>query len=280
MNYFETLKYGSSKLRINKIISHSLDSEVLLANVLDSTREDILLNPNNKIKRSKFIKFKKFIFRRKKNEPIAQIINKKEFWKYNFFVNEHVLIPRPETELIVEEILNLTDINTSKRILDVGTGSGCIAISIFKERPKCYFTALDISKNALKVAKYNAKMHHLGNKIKFVNIDIDKIQDNKYDFIVSNPPYIKKFNLKRLEDNVKFFEPCIALDAGVDGYKEIKKLILKSKKLLKNNDKLIFEIGKNQEMTSKKLLVKNGFYVNNICKDINTIPRVIVATKI
>ena len=280
MNYFETLKYGSSKLRINKIISHSLDSEVLLANVLDSTREDILLNLNNKIKRSKFIKFKKFIFRRKKNEPIAQIINKKEFWKYNFFVNEHVLIPRPETELIVEEILNLTDINTSKRILDVGTGSGCIAISIFKERPKCYFTALDISKNALKVAKYNAKMHHLGNKIKFVNIDIDKFLDNKYDFILSNPPYIKKFNLKRLEDNVKFFEPCIALDAGVDGYKEIKKLILKSKKLLKNNGKLIFEIGKNQEMTSKNLLVKNGFYVNNICKDINTIPRVIVATKI
>ena len=280
MNYFETLKYGSSKLRINKIISHSLDSEVLLANVLDSTREDILLNLNNKIKRSKFIKFKKFIFRRKKNEPIAQIINKKEFWKYNFFVNEHVLIPRPETELIVEEILNLTDINTSKRILDVGTGSGCIAISIFKERPKCYFTALDISKNALKVAKYNAKMHHLGNKIKFVNIDIDKFLDNKYDFIVSNPPYIKKFNLKRLEDNVKFFEPCIALDAGVDGYKEIKKLILKSKKLLKNNGKLIFEIGKNQEMTSKNLLVKNGFYINNICKDINTIPRVIVATKI
>ena len=280
MNYFETLKYGSSKLRINKIISHSLDSEVLLANVLDSTREDILLNLNNKIKRSKFIKFKKFIFRRKKNEPIAQIINKKEFWKYNFFVNEHVLIPRPETELIVEEILNLTDINTSKRILDVGTGSGCIAISIFKERPKCYFTALDISKNALKVAKYNAKMHHLGNKIKFVNIDIDKFLDNKYDFIVSNPPYIKKFNLKRLEDNVKFFEPCIALDAGIDGYKEIKKLILKSKKLLKNNGKLIFEIGKNQEMTSKNLLVKNGFYINNICKDINTIPRVIVATKI
>ena len=162
----------------------------------------------------------------------------------------------------------------------MGTGSGCIAISIFKERPKCYFTALDISKNALKVAKYNAKMHHLENKIKFVNIDIDKFLDNKYDFILSNPPYIKKFNLKRLEDNVKFFEPCIALDAGVDGYKEIKKLILKSKKLLKNNGKLIFEIGKNQEMTSKNLLVKNGFYVNNICKDINTIPRVIVATKI
>ena len=280
MNYFETLKYGSSKLRINKIISYSLDSEVLLANILDSTREDILLNLNKKIKRSKFIKFKKFIFRRKKNEPIAQIINKKEFWKYNFFVNKDVLIPRPETELIVEEILNLTDINTSKRILDVGTGSGCIAISIFKERPKCYFTALDISKNALKVAKYNAKLHHLGNKIKFVNIDIDKFLDNKYDFIVSNPPYIKKFNLKRLEDNVKFFEPCIALDAGVDGYKEIKKLILKSKKLLKNNGKLIFEIGKNQEMTSKNLLVKSGFYVNNISKDINTIPRVIVATKI
>ena len=123
-------------------------------------------------------------------------------------------------------------------------------------------------------------MHHLHNKINFINIDIDKFNHNKYDFIVSNPPYINLFNLKRLEDNVKCFEPKLALQAGIDGFKEINKLILKSGKLLKKNGYLIFEIGDKQKEKTKDLLKNNGFYINKICKDIRFNPRVIISTKL
>ena len=160
----------------------------------------------------------------------------------------------------------------------MGTGSGCILLSIIKERPNCKGTALDISKKALNIAKTNAKMHHLENKIKFENIDIDKFKDNKYDFVVSNPPYINEIDLKRLEDNVRLFEPMNALKAGLDGLTEIKKLILKSKKLLKLNGKLIFEIGAKQELIIKDFLRKNGYYINKICKDLSLKPRVIIST--
>ena len=280
MNYLQAIKFGSYKLKINNIESHILDSELLLSFVLKSSREQILTKLNSNIKKNKFEEFKKILSRREKKEPIAYITNKKEFWKNNFYVNNHVLIPRPETELIVEEVLKNTEINSSKSFLEVGTGSGCIIISILKERVRCSATAIDICKKALKIAKFNAKMHHLENNINFINIDIDKIQYNKYDFIISNPPYIKKFSLRRLDKSVKFFEPYIALEAGIDGLREIKKLINKSNKLLKINGKLIFEIGSYQCKITKKILEQNGFYINKVINDISSIPRVIISTKI
>ena len=127
-----------------------------------------------------------------------------------------------ETEIIVEESLNNIKFNQSKKLLEIYR-SGCIIISILNERPNCCASAIDISKNALKVVKYNAKLHHLTNKINFVNMDIDKFHNYKYDFIISNPPYIKKFDLKRLENNVKLYEPIEAL-VGTDGFREIKKV--------------------------------------------------------
>ena len=280
MNYFQALEFGSFNLKLNNVNSYSLDSELLLSFALNSTREKILINLNKKIDNKSFKKYKKLIFRRKNKEPIAYITKKKEFWKNKFFVNKNVLIPRPETETIVEEILKNIDIHSSKNFLEVGTGSGCIIISILKERLNCRATAIDISKKALNIAKFNAKMHHLENKINFINIDVDKIQYNKYDFIISNPPYINKFDFNRLDQSVRFFEPYIALEAGTDGFREIKKLIIKSKKLLKKNAKLIFEIGKGQSLYSKKILYENGYYINKVIKDISSTPRVIVSTKI
>ena len=126
---------------------------------------------------------------------------------------------------MIEESLKFIKYNKSKKILDIGTGSGCIVISLLKERPKCTATALDISKKAIKVAKTNAKLHHLGNKIEFINIDIDKYTSNKYDLIISNPPYIENVSLNRLDDDVKFYEPKLALSGGFDGFREIKKII-------------------------------------------------------
>ena len=280
MNYFQTLKFGSDKLKLSNLNTHMLDSELLLSYSLNLPREQILINLDAKIKKNKLNLFKKLIYRREKKEPIAYITNKKEFWKNNFYINKNVLIPRPETELIVEEIIKKIHINSSKHILEIGTGSGCLIISIIKERPNCLATAVDISRKALNIAKFNAKIHHLTNKINFINIDIDKIKFNKYDFIISNPPYIKKFDLRRLDENVKYFEPYVALEAGIDGLREIKKIILKSKKLLKINGKLILEIGKHQNDVVKKKLTENGYYINDVIKDFSSIPRVIISTKI
>jgi len=280
MNNLEALDYGIKFLKKNKISSYNIDSELLLANIQNLSRETLLINLDQIIKKEKYYDYKKLLQRRIKKEPIAYIIKKKEFWKSKFCVNKNVLIPRPETEIIVEEILNIIETKSSKNILDVGTGSGCILLSIIKERPNCKGTALDISKNALNIAKTNAKMHHLENKIKFENIDIDKFKHSKYDFIVSNPPYVNKIKFKRLEDNVKKFEPKIALIAGIDGLKIIKNLIIKSKKLLKKNGKLVFEIGEKQENKVINFLMKNNFYINKVCKDFRSCPRVIVSTKL
>ena len=280
MNYLQALEFGSSKLKLNNINTHILDSELLLSYSLNLPREQVLINLETDITNSKFNLFKKLLYRRAKKEPIAYIINKKEFWRNDFYVNNDVLIPRPETEIIVEEILKIIQLKSSKSLLEIGTGSGCIIISIFKERINCIATAIDISKKAIDIAKFNAKMHHLANKINFINIDIDKIQYNKYDFIISNPPYIKKFDLSKLDESVKYYEPYIALEAGVDGFREIKKLIIKSKKLLKKNGKLIFEIGDHQSMLVKKILHSNGYYIDKVINDLNAIPRVIISTKI
>ena len=279
MNCLETLSYGHSILKSNNIDTYKLDSELLLANVMKMSREELLINLQEQLDRIKLNKFKKLIDRRKRKEPIAYIFKKKEFWKFNFAVDNNVLIPRPETEIIVEEVLKLTNFKSSKHFLDIGTGSGCIILSIIKERPSSIGTALDISKKAIKIAISNAKMHHIQNKVKFVNISVDKYLGSKYDFIISNPPYINSIEYNRLEMNVKF-EPHVALKAGVDGLSVVKKLILKSKNLLKINGKLIFEVGSKQMIQVINLLKKNGFYINRVCKDFQSIPRVIISTKI
>ena len=280
MNYQEILERGNRALKTNKIKNPNLDSELILSKVLNKTREQILINFNYFINQKQLQKFNNYLSRRKKNEPIAYILGFKHFWKYKFLINNSVLIPRPDTEIVIEESLKFIEYNKSKKILDIGTGSGCIVISLLKERPKCTATALDISKKAIKVAKTNAKLHHLENKIEFINIDIDKYTSNKYDLILSNPPYIENVSLNRLDYDVKFYEPKLALLGGFDGFREIKKVIKKSKNLLKVNGKLIIEIGDKQKSQSVMLLRKNGFYVNKISKDLSGRDRCIVSTKI
>ena len=279
MNRLNALNYGNRVLKSNNISSFRLDTELLLAKALNKTREELLTNLNENVNSNKLNKFNNLLERRKRKEPIAYIFSRKDFWKYNFIVNRDVLIPRPETEIIIEEVLKLIRPNSSKYILDIGTGTGCIILSLIKERPNSRGIALDLSKKAINTAISNAKLHHIQNKIKFINIDVDKFNYNKYDFIVSNPPYISSIKFKRLETNVREFEPKLALKAGIDGLKIIRKLILKSKKLLKKNGKLIFEIGENQKNLCIDLLLKNGFYVNKICKDLYSFPIVIVSTK-
>tara|TARA_Y100000996_G_C22547947_1_gene652575 strand:+ start:1770 stop:2615 length:846 start_codon:yes stop_codon:yes gene_type:complete len=280
MKYNDALSYGICRLRNLKIKNPILDTELIFSKILNKSREEILINLDNQIKKNQFINFKSLLKLREKKSPIAYILGYKEFWNNKFLVNKEVLIPRPETELIVEEALKLIKKKDTKSLIDFGTGSGCIIISILKERPNCNAEAIDISKKAIKIAKTNAKMHHIVNKVKFLNINIDKYVPKKYDLVFSNPPYINFIDYKRLDEDVKFHEPRIALLGGIDGYEGIRKVINSSNKLLKLNGKLIIEIGDKQKNKSLQILKANGFYINKICKDLSGKNRVIISSKI
>jgi len=279
MNYQEILNEGSKILKLHNIKSFNLDSEILLSSVLKLERSKLILNLNKNIKYKDKKNYFNLIERRKKNEPVAYITGYKEFWKDTFKVNRNVLIPRPDTEIVVEQILNELDVNSSKRILDIGTGSGCIILSILKERKKCHGTGIDISKKAINLAKYNAKIQHIGNRIKFFNSDIDNFYRDKYDLITSNPPYIKLYEINDLERDIKNYEPKVALNGGIDGYSKIKLVIKKSSTLIKKKGKLILEVGLGQIRETQRILRLNGFYTNKFVKDLANKSRCIISTK-
>tara|TARA_Y100000739_G_scaffold38423_1_gene29186 strand:+ start:208 stop:1050 length:843 start_codon:yes stop_codon:yes gene_type:complete len=280
MKYHEILNQGSKILKLNKIKSHSLDSEILLSSLLNVDRSQLIINHNKIVKNNEKKNFFFLINRRKKNEPISYITGYKEFWNNNFKVDKNVLIPRPDTETIVEQVLSYLRPQSTKKILDIGTGSGCIIISILKERKKCKGVGIDISKNAIKLAKYNAKIQHIKNRINFFHSDIDNFLTDKYDLIISNPPYIKQHEINGLEKDIKNYEPRVALNGGIDGYSKIRLTIKKSSALIKKNGKLFLEIGSNQVMETLKILKFNGFFVNKIVKDLANKNRCVVSTKI
>ena len=269
----------------HKILSEShsktpkLDAEILLSSVLNKDLKEIIIEKKLYLNQSNINTFKEFIRRRKYGEPIAYILKKKEFWKYNFYVDNNVLIPRPDTEIIVEETLKLLNNDKKKFVLDVGTGSGCIIISLANERPNLMGTAIDISKKALKVAKINAKMHQLLNRIKFYNSSVDNFFKGKYDLIVSNPPYINNLELKYLDKDIISYEPLVSLNGGLDGSFVLNKVIKKSSSLLKIGGKLVLEIGFDQKYKVMSLLKKKEFYINKIVKDYANNERCIIATK-
>ena len=280
MNYQETLNKGSQILKLNNIKSYILDSEILLSKTIKKERSQLLLSLDKEISEKKIKVFFEYINRRKKNEPIAYITGFKEFWKNNFKVNKDVLIPRPDTETLVEQVLNEIDNMSKKTILDVGTGSGCIILSLLNERKKCKGVGIDISKNAIKLAKYNAKIQHIKNRVKFFNSDIDNFYLGKYDFILSNPPYLKLNEISDLDKDVRNHEPKLALNGGIDGYSKIKLVIKKSSELIKKSGKLFLEVGFNQTLKTLKILNKNGFHNNKIVKDLAKKNRCIISTKI
>jgi len=280
MNIENTLNKGINILKKNEIPNPQLDTEILLSNLIKRDKKHIILNPKELLNSEQLDKFKCLIERRKKGEPIAYLINKKEFWKDEFFVNEDVLIPRPDTELIIEQVLKIYSKDAKLQVLDIGTGSGCILLSILKERPNFYGTGIDISKKSINVSKFNAKQLNLMNRVKFFNSSVDNFKIGKYDLIVSNPPYIKLLNLKYLEKDVVNFEPKLALSGGLDGFSKIRKVISKAGILIKKNGKFILEIGFNQKNKVKKILKEEGFYVNKAIKDYGNNDRCIISTKI
>ena len=280
MNIENILNEGINILQKNKIANPQLDSEILLSNSIKRDKKHIILNPKEVLNSEQLGKFKSLIERRKKGEPIAYIINKKEFWKDEFFVNKDVLIPRPDSELIIEQVLKIYSKDVQLQVLDIGTGSGCILLSILKERSNFYGTGIDISKKSINVSKFNAKQLNLTNRVKFFHSSVDNFNNGKYDIIVSNPPYIEQLSLKYLEKDVVNFEPKLALSGGFDGFSKIRKVINKASILIKKNGKFILEIGFNQKNKVIKILKEEGFYVNKAIKDYGNNDRCIISTKI
>ena len=279
MNSIELIRIGTKILQKNLKFNAELDSELILSNILKTSREKLIIHPKKNINKTLENKFKSDIKERKLKKPIAYILGYKEFWKQKFITDCSVLIPRPDTELIIEKVLKNFKKSENKKVLDIGTGSGCIILSILLERKKFRGIGIDISKQAINIAKINAKMQQFGNRIKFINTDIDNFFSYKYDLIVSNPPYIKKSKIISLEEDVKRYEPLLAIDGGHNGYEMFKKVISRSSKWLKKKGKLILEIDKDQTRVLKNMLLKYKFYKIQVIKDLSNNERCIIAEK-
>ena len=280
MNIQSAINQGAQILKNKFFLNPYLDSEILMSKVIKKDKKYLLLNAQNKIEDKNLNLFKKLINERSKGKPVSYLTNKKLFWNSEFFVTEDTLIPRPDTELIVENILNLTKNKSKLSILDIGIGSGCILLSILSERKDFYGIGIDISKNCLKIANMNAINLKVHPRLKLYKSNVDKFTLGKYDLIVSNPPYIKKHILKYLDKGVAKFEPKMALNGGLDGLSEIRKVIKKSSELIKKKGKFILEIGFDQKNKVIKLLKKEGFYINSALKDLAYNDRCIICTKI
>ncbi len=280
MNIHDAIANGNKILKKNNIKSAQLDSEVLMSEAINKDRKYIILNLNKEIKKKNLLKFNNLVSWRSLGKPIAYLTGKKEFWKYEFKVTEKILVPRPDSEILVDQILKITKHKSKIKILEIGVGSGCILLSILKERKDFFGCGIDISKKCVEISKINALQLKLLNRVKFFETNVDNFFYGKYDLIISNPPYIKKLDLKYLEKDVLNFEPKLALDGGLDGMSEIRKVINKSSDLIKKNGKFVLEISFDQKYKVKKLLKKKGFYINNIIKDYAKNDRCIISTKI
>ncbi len=270
------VNYGSNILKNGNVKSHRIDSEILLSHVLKISREKLLITENS-VSPKKTLKFKSLISRRLKSEPIAYILQTKEFRSKNFIIKPTSLIPRPETELLIDPIVKFFK-NKNLFFLDVGVGTGCIISSILMELKNSSGVGLDISGVAISNTLINLRKQKLENRAKLFNKSIDNFNNYMFDLVISNPPYINRRDIKRLSDDIKKFEPRIALDGGNDGLDVIKKVIYKSRYILKNNGLLALEIGNGQYISVNNLLKRNNFRQILALKDYNNNVRCIFST--
>ena len=279
MNLENIIKKASQTLKNHNIHSHDLDAEVIISNIMGVKRE-YLITKNKIMVPEKIVKeYDIAIGRRIKKDPVAYIIGKKEFWSKDFIVNRNTLIPRPETEILVYKVIKYFK-NKRINILDIGTGTGCILLSILKELNRSRGVGIDISKKAVQIAKINSKNFNLMHRSKFKVCDLENYSVGKYDLIVSNPPYILSQDMKNLSEDIINHEPKLALDGGVDGLDLIKKVIYKSNRLLKRDGLLALEIGFNQYRKVLGILRKSGFREIGKEYDYKTNVRCIISTKI
>ena len=279
----EIISKATTELKKRNIQSARLDAEILLSTVLQSNRLDLILKKNQNINLGQEQLFNQLLDKRKKNEPIAYIIKNKCFWNEDYYIASGALIPRPETEILIEMICK--KINNGKKnlnILDIGCGSGCLLISLLRQFPKSRGIGIDISKEAINICKKNINKYKLNYRTKIIQGDIGKVRMvNKFDVIVSNPPYLKNSEYQKLSKDIKQYEPRIALVAkqedGIFFYREI---IKKFSSVLKVGGLLAFEIGDRQWIYIKEELEKNSFKIIDKYKLINDEIRCVLAIKI
>jgi release factor glutamine methyltransferase len=276
---------GTQFLRDAGIESARLDAEVLLGHALDKERADIYLGMESTLNDSDEKIFRESLTRRAKGEPVAYITGHKEFWSLDFVVTPDVLIPRPETELVVE--LTLKEAITTKaalKILDIGTGSGVIAIALAKELPAAEIWAVDVSAAALNIAEVNARRHGVAERVKFLDGDLfDPITElgHRFDVIVSNPPYVLSKEIANLGREVRDWEPKMALDGGPDGLDCYRQIIGGAHTYLAPEGRVLLEIGEDQGTAVAGLFVPAGrFGAATIFQDYAGKDRVIGASKI
>ncbi len=277
----DILKWSTEFLKNKEIVNARLDAEYLIASVLNLKRLDLYLNYEKPLSIEEREEIKKLLIKRGKDKiPLQYILGYEEFYGYKFEVNENVLIPRPETELLVEQCLeNIKGIEEPK-ILDIGTGSGAIAISIAKQRKDSKVLAVDIEEKALEVANKN-KIRNNAENVKFIKSDIfEKVEYSKFDLIVSNPPYIKEEEYNELMTEVKEHEPKSALLAEENGLYFYINITKDAKNHLKKGGVLAFEIGYNQRKEVKEILLKNGYEKIRVIKDYSKNDRIIIGEKI
>lgn len=282
MNIREAIKTGMNMIKEKNIEDATLKSKMIMENVLGQNRQYIIANDLKQLdckqEKEYFLKIKKIL----ENNPIEYITNKKEFMNLELYVNQDVLIPRQDTEILVEEVINiLQNIKAENiQILDMCTGSGAIAIALAKNVEKCIVDAADISSGALEVVRKNVIKNQVEDKINIINSDLfSKVPNKKYNLIVSNPPYIERNVIENLDKQVQK-EPIIALDGGEDGLDFYKKIINKASSYLESNGYLCFEIGYNQKNEVQNLLSNSGKYQNIYCKkDLCGNDRVVIAKK-
>lgn len=281
MQIIKALTKAREILKKSKIKSFNIDSLILLSKSLNLTKEEIIFNGEKEINQDQLDIFFKLIQRRSKKEPISHIIGKREFFENDFIVNSQVLDPRYDSEILVNKVFDYFPKSINNlQILELGVGSGCLILSILKHYPKAIAIATDIKKEALNIAKLNAKNLNLTNKIQFKESNwFESLEEKKFDLIISNPPYIKSKDINSLEDEVKNYDPISALDGGKDGL-ECYRLIAKDvDRFLKKSAILILEIGQGQEEDVIKIFDKENIKIIEKAKDLNHIIRCLILKK-
>jgi release factor glutamine methyltransferase len=278
----EAIAFAEQELKRSNNLNSRLDSEILVSHIINIPRESIYSKLKENLPSNKTEELQKLVSRRVKKEPIAYILNNKEFWSTNFYVDRSVLIPRPETEVLIDLILSqISNKNNYLNILDIGTGSGCILISLLKELVKAKGIGVDKSTKAIAIAKKNSISQQVDNRASFKNVNLEEIKfDKKFDLIVSNPPYLPDVSLKNLNLDIKLYEPKIALQGGVRGVDFLCKIINLASKILKINGLLALEIGDNHFHILATYLRKNRFKILDKYILINKQVRCLLATKL
>jgi len=282
LTVLQAINKSAGYLEKKGIESPRMNAELLLAYILKCKRLELYLMYDRPLTEKELVEYREYLKRRSTFEPVQYIIGTVEFYGLEFKVSSDVLIPRPETEILVETVINSVNKEDELQIMDIGSGSGNISIAVAVNLPNAYVTGIEISESAIAVAKENLKKHNISERVSFLNYDIlnvnrDELSD--FDIIVSNPPYVSKEDYGKVQKEILNYEPNIAVTDFHDGFKFYRGIISLSSQILKPNGKIFFEIAEGQSKKINEIMKENNFKEISIVKDYQKIDRVIYGVK-